>query len=653
MLNEFYSTIVAYMLELFTKESAFLANLSAIATILVVLFSCVIGIHKVVASLIMCLTNRRLNEYLSQFLTPLDIRQAIAHYIPTRGQNIDPSTHDEPQLARAIATTTLLLPRFRHYLNKDDELKYFMILADTGMGKTTFMINLFRSLLKPLSKRENIQLIPMGHPDAMDAIRMMEDKAHTILLIDALDEDLEANHDAEVRIPEILEETARFRKVVIASRTQFFATQSDVPDETGVLKYGGQKGEYRFVRMYISPLSDKEVLRYLRKKYPIFQLPLRRRAYRIVSDCPYLAVRPMLLNHIDAILRARGSTATRAEIYKAMIAGWIERERVRDKAELLRLSYIFANEMLRGASYRGGFFIGAEDAVKVLKESGSQLSSVDFRSRSLVNRDASGNYKFAHKSILEFLIAEQLSEGRIKLECRVEAGYLDQIVAFYSEIFIHDWVLPLFKIQYGEETNHIQELFSSTIFRLGKISLGTPSRYFIKAYIRLLKIVPPRRYISRLLRVSLSFMKLLSISPELVTSNTMGTIVESGKIVRFVSRGKTCEDMILSRYREAFNGSFKFSFDLESDLISVLEFALLYLNRDFSSFVRSHAKRTASLERVLDCFERATKPFFARYGITRKGPAMEGFPRSSFLEERRFAKEKALNQFRNEYRQAI
>ena len=87
--------------------------------------------------------------------------------------------------------------------------------ADSGMGKTTFMINLyiryknaFRSPYAP--PKYDIKLFPLGYPNILEDIEKVKDKENTIL-----------------------SKVHKFREIVMTCRTQFFPSEKEEPDRTG------------------------------------------------------------------------------------------------------------------------------------------------------------------------------------------------------------------------------------------------------------------------------------------------------------------------------------------------------------------------------------------------------------------------------------
>ena len=154
------------------------------------------------------------------------------------------------------------------------DIVFYLVLADSGMGKTTFMINLYLSYLEKVKDEADafeIKLLYLGYPgvdeEIADLVREKRDK-RTILLLDAFDEDAQAARDYKKRMDELVSLTKNFREVLITSRTQFFPNEEEIPGEIRVPKPGTDKpGFHRFRVMYLSPFDGADIASYLAKKY--------------------------------------------------------------------------------------------------------------------------------------------------------------------------------------------------------------------------------------------------------------------------------------------------------------------------------------------------------------------------------------------------
>ena len=443
----------------------------------------IIAIYKFGLLVIRKLNELKLSRDLHPYFTPQEVNRATEYFIQTRCQNVPPSVENEPGNVHAFVTSQKLIPFFlRQALgsNKDNDHRFYLILADSGMGKTTFMINLYLSYLRknwPFQKGKKIKLLPLGHFHSLKELSEMDvqEREQTILLLDAFDEDVEAMRDHKKRLTQILDETWRFRKVIITCRTQFFSSAIEEPGKTGISKSGGEKGEHLFYKLYLSPFSDSEVKKYLRKKFSILQFPQRKKAFKIVKKSPNLMVRPMLLNYIDELItpskynffgiasnisfslvgvslfplldNSNEKYGQIYEIYRTLIGKWIEREGNRKPEgqeeymkELHNFSRAIALNMYEMHHKRGGYFIENIEILKFASEHNINLNELEMKSRSLLNRNPEGMYKFSHKSIMEYFLAREALENKEFRENLNPEG-LDTLIIFLEEQIESKWLL--------------------------------------------------------------------------------------------------------------------------------------------------------------------------------------------------------------------
>jgi hypothetical protein len=285
-------------------------------------------------------------------------------------------------------------------------------------------------------------LVPLGHPKADEKIEAVENKTQTILLLDAFDEDIRAARDYKARMQEIIDKTLDFQTIIITSRTQFFPSDQEIPIETGIYRFGGVKGEHRFYLVYISPFSRKEINRYLRRIYPFYRWLTRRKARAIVEKSPDLMVRPMLLANIQDLLERWKPYQHTFEIYEEMLERWIRRERVKDKVELRKFSEVVARDMYENQQTRGGLYIDHDEIGQFAAKHHIRLEELEMRSRSLLNRTAEGKYKFAHKSILEYLLSLELIRD-LTFRLTFNFDKMEQTRQFYYEQVVIPFFSPL------------------------------------------------------------------------------------------------------------------------------------------------------------------------------------------------------------------
>ncbi len=361
-------------------------------------------------------------------------KESMEYYVSTRAQIRDPLNGQKDQDPQDIKLVSFFMKR----VFKDNAQQYYIVLADSGMGKTTFLLKLFFSYYKKLTKKHSICLIPLSFDKAIDYIREVVNKQNTILLLDGLDEDEHAIEDYSKRLRVICAETELFYKVIITCRTQFFPDAESESLVMNKIKFGvGNKG-LKFLKYYISPFNDKDINKYLHKKYNrLFQRNKIKQAKKVISNCPELAVRPMLLAYIDDLSDNSEKRYDFAfEIYGALVTKWIDREFPDEKRrkQLLDFSIRIAVYMYNSKT----IYVERGEIEDIINMCNVCLKENEIIIKSLLNRNAKGLYQFAHKSIMEYLLAiKAFSNHEFRKRIMIDGfdGY-DMAQMFLSEMSI-------------------------------------------------------------------------------------------------------------------------------------------------------------------------------------------------------------------------
>lgn len=396
------------------------------------------------------------------------VKQATQFYIPTQYQNASPTRQDEPGFTHKYVATKPLIPFFikTAFNERIDGERFYLILADSGMGKTTFMINLYRQYHSFFNRRRKykMRLFRFSHPDTLDEIKAIEKETakNTILLLDALDEDPNiVSKDPQItdseafqkRVDEIIEATRNFCEVVLTCRTQYFPGQEADPYELKV-KRPDEKGYYILNKLYLSPFTKREVNKYLNKKFGYWRFwnrARKKRAARLVSQSRHLVMRPMMLSYIDYLLKDERNLDADYAIYERLIERWLIREAEKRKYLSDRPAFI---ENLRAVSGKTAIaiyqrwqaekraYLTSEEAVTIAKENNIDLRKEEITGQSLLTCDGAGFWKFAHKSIWEFFLARELIEnGSINFQQRFNFTGFDMARRFFEEKNPADLVL--------------------------------------------------------------------------------------------------------------------------------------------------------------------------------------------------------------------
>lgn len=395
----------------------------------------------------MILSKQDLKAGISAYYPEAEIEKALKYYVSTQCQNIAPVLETDPDNPYIFVAKQPLIPFFteKGFNTKTLEQNLYIVLAEAGMGKTTFMINLYFDYAKKivetpyklkflpdfLSQEEieaetedeyplpdTVRLIPLGFPQALEEVKKIpfEQRIKTILLLDAFDEDNQALADYKKRFCEILDTVKDFREVIITCRTQFFPPEEEDTDEVGKLQFEYENKEYSIHKIYVSAFDDKDIGKYLSKNYPWFSFLKRGRAEKIVRKSPNLMVRPMILSYIDDLMENRHQYNFTFQIYEEIISRWIEREVKRQhhtnrefyEQELYKFARAVAIDLFTNRKQRKGLFLETHELKPIAEQYGVKLSEIELKSRSLLTQNVKGHLKFAHKSILEYFIALEM-----------------------------------------------------------------------------------------------------------------------------------------------------------------------------------------------------------------------------------------------------
>lgn len=379
-------------------------------------------------------------EFGADFYDSSQIENAAQYYVRPDCSSVDPA--QEVEMRHVIATKEDLFDAIDRYVVNNSVHRHILLLADSGMGKSSFVLSYY-ARNRRLRKRKRLRLavIPLGRPDALAEIARIENQKNTILFLDAFDEDTKAIQDYRSRLAQLMEACSRFKCVLITCRTQFFLKDDEIPRQTGIVRVGPRKpGEgsiYEFWKLYILPLSDDEVEEFIRHRYRIWAWRKRKKAREAVSKIPLLSVRPMLLAFVPELLEDDDYKIDfSVQLYDQMVNKWLERERGWVNQEELRaFSENLAVDLYINRERRESERISREELSQLLKAYPIPIDEWKVTGRSLLNRDGQGNFKFAHRSIMEYLFVRSFFNGD-KLCQDIE--WTDLMKRFFLElVYLH------------------------------------------------------------------------------------------------------------------------------------------------------------------------------------------------------------------------
>ncbi len=335
-------------------------------------------------------------------------------FIPTMGQKEGP--HDSDIITISDNRFDLVDKLLNEIFSADEGAwkKRFAILGGTGMGKSTFSAYLFYKYINLYKFNEckyPIFIKYLGQKNVINELRKMSennDVSQSVLILDALDENIDAIKDTKAFLDIIEEITDKYRIVILTSRTQFFSDKGNEPAKGTVQQNSHNHKFLSWEIMYISPFSEEETIKYLGTKYKIPSEGYSK-AKKIADLSNDLLMRPMILSFVDDLLDlANNKTILVSEIYARIIEKWLSKEcegQALDKSELFDFSkklslYIYEKWVQSGEAY-----ITEDEFQSFLLKNDYQDNPYSFRGRSLVNRRGDGSIKFSHKSFWEFFLS--------------------------------------------------------------------------------------------------------------------------------------------------------------------------------------------------------------------------------------------------------
>lgn len=389
----------------------------------------IIKIVKIVWQLIPWGRSKKVTKYIHDVLDH-DFKEYLGRdnknqYIETQFLSCPPHDYDEPNKATTASTREPMSAFCKRVLKSENpNERLYMVIAGSGMGKTTFMVNLFcRYVVENYSKNGmpfDIRLLRMDGEDIIDRINAIRqdsciDVTKTILLLDALDENRDAAENFTEFQQKLESAIEAFRFVIITCRDQFFDNEKMIPVETSWISTGRDKNLINYNKIYISPFSNDDVELYLKKKYK-GERNKKKRARLIIDKCQSLMARPLLLSYVDDLVDNVNDYKEVSDIYEVLIDKWLQREvngikdsseREKQKDKLYRFSFDIAKQIYSNWKETKKLLISPVQMSNFMRNYEYAETPYDAKRRSLINRNISGEFKFAHKSFLEYFLAKE------------------------------------------------------------------------------------------------------------------------------------------------------------------------------------------------------------------------------------------------------
>lgn len=290
------------------------------------------------------------------------------------------------------------------------------LLSDAGVGKSALIAMLKLMHMTRFWPDNKEYVLFRIDAKTLQEIEALADKRNSVLLLDALDEYQGAYTD-KFYIKSLLQATSKYNRVVITCRTQFFPDHENDPlGRPGRVVIFG----FNCLVKYLSFFDSHQTLAYLRKRFPKrFWIFPRSKALdsanEVVRRMGSFSHRPMLLAFIEDFMESPIDKNITGEFdfFNAIINIWLSREEAKTSISrklLRRACEILAVRMMVHSKRA----IDEKELIEWKKrhQDLNQITVIDVKGRSLLNRDSQGNYRFSHTSIPEFLTAYWLVKNQ-------------------------------------------------------------------------------------------------------------------------------------------------------------------------------------------------------------------------------------------------
>lgn len=120
----------------------------------------------------------------------------------------------------------------------------------------------------------------------------------------------------------------------------------------------------------------------------------------------------MLLSLVPDLIKVKQEISEVWELYEFMVSQWAKREKHWiEETNLMAFSKKLAVDLFLNREKRQAERISLDDLELLINVSSSNIEKWRLTGKSLLNRDSGGNFKFAHRSIMEYLFIKAFIEG--------------------------------------------------------------------------------------------------------------------------------------------------------------------------------------------------------------------------------------------------
>lgn len=399
----------------------------------------------------------------------------------------------------------------------DETRKHLSILGDFGTGKSSFCLRLTYEMAKKYRSDPLNSWIPLfiplkdiSHSDSMEntLITLLKDRyrisvqsfadfrkmlelGKLLLIFDGFDEmTTQLDRKRTTTNLELLNKLAIGQsKVILTCRTHYFTSQKEIvgalapAHDTELMQLLRKRPQ--FTVLILEELREEQIKTYLQSRATTDWEWLLKKTSE-TYDLADLIRRPLLLKMVvtTATTLRKNSNPWAIDLYEAYSKEWIELSDWRstmtpdEKSAFMReLAYLMYSQ---GERQEIHYTELAEPIQKHFKskifQKPTDAYDNDVRTCSFLNRDADGNYRFMHKSFMEFFVAQKLSTEIQRKEYknferqRINPQVASFLVQYLQKARIRpDDLWELVKICRGESFDSVQYRATNAMVLLRQI----------------------------------------------------------------------------------------------------------------------------------------------------------------------------------------
>jgi len=342
---------------------------------------------------------------------------------------------------------------------KNNDKNHITLLGDYGTGKSSFLLYLTYILAKSYKNDPSALPIPIfislkNYAEIKDIkktiIETLEndydvtvyspayfqkllEEGKLILLLDGFDEmESKSKRDMIVNnFEEINKLVTKNSKVILTSRTHYFKTHSHVKNIFNP-QYDDElwkivRNNHRFEIVELLEFNNEQIIDFLQRHTNDYMEMWRK--IKSTYNLEDLSKRPILLEMIikslPRLMKA-GKEINSSELYKAYTDVWVDRDDWRSNMSISEksvfmeeLAYHMFSNNIQSVPYTDlNELVVDHFQRKIVSSEDADFFDTDTRTCSFLNRDQSGNYKFIHKSFMEYFVAKkffkEIEDNKVK-----------------------------------------------------------------------------------------------------------------------------------------------------------------------------------------------------------------------------------------------